>query len=63
MGVHYDPGESISVRIDRQQPSIAEFTSFSGVRSELELNRGGHIIHSNPDYPSKMILPCVDVKV
>ncbi|KAG9857673.1 alpha/beta-hydrolase, partial [Aureobasidium melanogenum] len=63
MDVHYDAGESISVRIGGQQPSIAEFTSFSGPRPEHELNRGEHIIHSGPDYPSKIILPFVDVKV
>ncbi|KAG9663668.1 alpha/beta-hydrolase, partial [Aureobasidium melanogenum] len=63
MSVHYDAGESISVRIGGQQPSVAEFTSFSGPRPEHELNRGRHIIHSGPDYPSKIILPFVDVKV
>ncbi|KAH0026096.1 alpha/beta-hydrolase, partial [Aureobasidium melanogenum] len=63
MSVHYDVGESISVRIDGQQPSIAESTSFPGPRPEHELNRGEHIIHSGPDYPSRIILPFVDVKV
>ncbi|THW90558.1 alpha/beta-hydrolase [Aureobasidium pullulans] len=63
MGVHYDAGESISVRIGGQYPSIAEFTSLSGPRPEHELNRGEHIIHSGPDHPSRIILPFVEVDV
>ncbi|KAG9571020.1 alpha/beta-hydrolase, partial [Aureobasidium melanogenum] len=50
-------------RIGGQQPSIAKFTSFSGPRPEHELNMGEHIIHFGPDYPSKIVLPFVDVKV
>ncbi|KAI5239350.1 alpha/beta-hydrolase [Aureobasidium subglaciale] len=63
IGVHNDAGESISIRIGGQYPSIAEFTSSSGPRPEHELNRGEHIIPSGPEYSSRIILPFIDVKI
>ncbi|KAJ9610628.1 hypothetical protein H2200_005405 [Cladophialophora chaetospira] len=59
MGLDFDAGETISVRVGGQYPSIAEFTSFSGPRPEHELNRGKHIIHCGADYPSSVILPFI----
>ncbi|KAH8685169.1 putative acyl esterase [Ilyonectria robusta] len=57
MGVDFDAGESISIRIGGQFPGIAEYSSFSGPRPEEEQNRGQHTIHFGAEYPSSVILP------
>ncbi|OGE48781.1 hypothetical protein PENARI_c026G03706 [Penicillium arizonense] len=59
MGVDFEEGESISVRIGGQYPSIAEYKSFSNPRPEHELNRGRHVIHCSEEYPSSVILPFI----
>ncbi|KAB8210430.1 Alpha/Beta hydrolase protein [Aspergillus parasiticus] len=59
MGVDFDEGESISVRVGGQFPSLAEYANFSAPRPEHERNKGKHIIHSGPDHPSSIILPFV----
>ncbi|KAH7313052.1 Alpha/Beta hydrolase protein [Rhexocercosporidium sp. MPI-PUGE-AT-0058] len=61
MGVDFDAGESISLRIGGQFPSLAEYKSFSGPRPEHELNRGKHFIHCGGEYPSSVILPFTPV--
>ncbi|KAH6889825.1 putative acyl esterase [Thelonectria olida] len=57
MGVDFDAGESISLRVGGQFPSLAEYKSFSRDRPEEELNRGEHTIHFGAEYPSSLILP------
>ncbi|KIV99695.1 uncharacterized protein PV09_08628 [Verruconis gallopava] len=59
MSVQFDAGETLSMRIGGQFPSIAEYKSFSGPRPEHELNRGQHKIHCGGDYPSSIILPFI----
>ncbi|OQE22440.1 hypothetical protein PENSTE_c010G08678 [Penicillium steckii] len=59
MGVDFDQGESISVKIGGQYPSIAEYKTFSGPRPKHELNRGKHTIHCSKEYPSSIILPFI----
>jgi len=59
MGVDFDAGESISVQVSGQLPSIAEFTAWSSPRPEHEKNKGAHQIHIGPDHPSSIILPFV----
>ncbi|KAK8116749.1 uncharacterized protein PG998_005030 [Apiospora kogelbergensis] len=62
MGVDFDAGESISLRIGGQFPSIAEYSSFSGPRPEHELNRGEHKVHFGGEYPSSVTLPFTPLK-
>ncbi|KAJ5892888.1 hypothetical protein N7504_009579 [Penicillium tannophilum] len=45
MGVDFEEGESISLRVGRQYPSIAKYISFCRPRLEHELNRGKHVVH------------------
>ncbi|KAH8679506.1 X-Pro dipeptidyl-peptidase C-terminal non-catalytic domain-containing protein [Tricladium varicosporioides] len=59
MGVDFDAGESICVRVGGQYPSHEEFKSFSQPRPEHELNRGKHFIHCGGEYPSSIILPFI----
>ncbi|KAK7959699.1 X-Pro dipeptidyl-peptidase C-terminal non-catalytic domain-containing protein [Apiospora aurea] len=62
MGVDFDAGESISLRVGGQFPSIAEYSSFSGPRPEHEQNRGQHKVHFGGEYPSSVILPFTPLK-
>ncbi|KAH8425125.1 CocE/NonD family hydrolase [Aspergillus melleus] len=57
MGVDFDAGESISLRVSGQFPSIAEYKTWSKPRPEHELNKGKHVVHCGGDYPSCLILP------
>ncbi|KAJ5724848.1 hypothetical protein N7493_006576 [Penicillium malachiteum] len=59
MGVEFDEGESISVRVGGQYPSIAEYKTWSKPRPEHGLNRGRHTVHFGKDYPSSVILPFI----
>ncbi|KAJ6104300.1 hypothetical protein N7523_010620 [Penicillium sp. IBT 18751x] len=59
MGVDFDAGESISVKIGGQYPSIAEYKTFSRPRPDHELNKGRHTIHCSEKYPSAVILPFI----
>lgn len=59
MGVDFEAGESISVQVGGQLPSIAEFAAWSSPRPEEERNKGTHKIHSGPEHPSSIILPFV----
>ncbi|KAK0129149.1 hypothetical protein ONS95_001084 [Cadophora gregata] len=61
MDVDFDEGESISLRVGGQFPSLAEYKSFSGPRPEHELNTGQHLIHCGGEYPSSVILPFTPV--
>lgn len=59
MGVDFEAGESISLRVGGQFPGIAEYKSFSGPRPESEWNKGAHFIHCGGEYPSSVILPFI----
>ncbi|KAJ5675751.1 hypothetical protein N7462_008648 [Penicillium macrosclerotiorum] len=59
MGVDFEKGESISVRVGGQYPSIAEYKTFSRPRPEHELNKGRHTLHCGKEYPSSIILPFI----
>ncbi|KAI9689588.1 MAG: hypothetical protein M1822_010240 [Bathelium mastoideum] len=59
MGVDFEAGESLSLRVGGQFPSIAEYKSFSAPRPEHEKNKGVHKIHCGPMHPSSLILPFV----
>ncbi|KAB8208424.1 Alpha/Beta hydrolase protein [Aspergillus parasiticus] len=60
MGVDFDAGESISLQIGGQYPSIAkDITSFSKPRPAYELNKGKHTVHFGGEYPSSVILPFI----
>ncbi|KAI0163387.1 hydrolase [Pestalotiopsis sp. NC0098] len=62
MGVDFQAGESISLRVGGQFPSIAEYKSFSEPRPEHELNRGSHTVHFGGEHPSSLILPFTPLK-
>ncbi|KAH8901714.1 hydrolase [Thozetella sp. PMI_491] len=57
MGVDFEAGESISLRVGGQFPSIAEYKAWSDPRPEHELNRGEHKLHFGRHFPCKLILP------
>ncbi|KAL4951289.1 Alpha/Beta hydrolase protein [Aspergillus filifer] len=59
MGVDFDAGETVSVRVSGQFPSIAEYKTWSKPRPEHELNRGKHFVHCGGEYPSSIILPFI----
>lgn len=62
MGVDFDAGESISVQVGGQFPSIAEYKAWSEPRPEHERNKGTHRIHCGPEHPSSVILPFVPLR-
>ncbi|KIH93623.1 hypothetical protein SPBR_04165 [Sporothrix brasiliensis 5110] len=59
LGVDYDAGESISVRISGQNPTAAEFSRWSAPRPDHELNKGEHTIYFGGQYPTSVSLPYV----
>ncbi|KAJ4506711.1 hypothetical protein HRR83_007762 [Exophiala dermatitidis] len=59
LGVDYDEGESISLRIGGQNHSAAEFTAWSVPRPDHELNKGNQTVYFGGDYPSSLVLPYV----
>ncbi|CAK7219739.1 hypothetical protein SBRCBS47491_003952 [Sporothrix bragantina] len=59
MGVDYEAGESISVRISGQNPTAAEFSRWSAPRPDHELNKGEHTIYFGGEYPTSISLPYV----
>ncbi|KAK7543031.1 Alpha/Beta hydrolase protein [Phyllosticta paracitricarpa] len=61
VSIDFDAGESVSVQVGGQFPSIAEYKSYSAPRPEHERNKGFHFIHSGPEHPSKVILPVVPI--
>ncbi|KAM5364995.1 hypothetical protein ACJZ2D_011255 [Fusarium nematophilum] len=61
MGVDYDEGESIQVDILGQYPGFTEVAAFSKPRPESEKNKGEHRVHFGGEYPSRVILPFVDI--
>ncbi|KAK6212000.1 hypothetical protein LQW54_005528 [Pestalotiopsis sp. IQ-011] len=62
MSVDFQAGESISLRVGGQFPSIAEYKSFSEPRPEHELNRGSHTVHFGGEHPNSLILPFTPLK-
>jgi predicted acyl esterase len=61
MGVDYEAGESIRVDILGQYPGWTEVALFSKPRPDYEKNKGTHIVHYGGMYPSRVILPFVDI--
>lgn len=61
MGVDYEEGQSLQVDILGQYPGFNEVAAFSKPRPESEKNKGQHNIHYGGDYPSRVIIPIVDV--
>lgn len=61
MGVDYQEGESIQVDVLGQYPGFTEVTAFSKPRPDSEKNKGEHTIHFGGEYPSRVILPFVDI--
>ncbi|KAG5660301.1 hypothetical protein KAF25_003823 [Fusarium avenaceum] len=61
MGVDYEEGQSLQVDILGQYPGFNEVAAFSKPRPESEKNKGQHKIHYGGDYPSRVIIPIVDV--
>lgn len=59
MGVDFDEGESLSMQVSGQWPSIAEYKAFSEDRPEWERNKGVHFVHCGGQTPSRVILPFV----
>ncbi|GAB1208438.1 hypothetical protein APSETT445_007187 [Aspergillus pseudonomiae] len=60
MGVDFDAGESISLQVGGQYPSISQdITPFSKPRPAYELNKGKHTVHFGGEYPSHVILPFI----
>ncbi|KNG90584.1 hypothetical protein ANOM_001519 [Aspergillus nomiae NRRL 13137] len=60
MGVDFDAGESISLQVGGQYPSISQdITPFSKPRPAHELNKGKHTVHFGGEYPSHVILPFI----
>ncbi|RJE22494.1 hypothetical protein PHISCL_05180 [Aspergillus sclerotialis] len=59
MGVDFEAGETISLQVSGQYPSIAEYKTWSKPRPEHELNKGKHFIHCGGEYPSRVILPFI----
>lgn len=48
-------------QVSGQMPIIAEYKAFSEARPAHELNKGKHLVHAGPEYPSSIILPFVPV--
>ncbi|KAK4570283.1 hypothetical protein LTR86_002363 [Recurvomyces mirabilis] len=59
LGVDFDAGESLSVRISGQNLTASEFTAWSVPRPDHELNHGTHKLHFGGEYPSWVIIPYV----
>jgi hypothetical protein len=56
MGIAFEAGESIQLRVMGQRPRLHEFSN----DSDKGLNRGKHYIHIGPQYPSHVTLPFID---
>ncbi|KAM6511469.1 PepX-C domain-containing protein [Fusarium falciforme] len=61
MGVDYQAGESIQFDVLGQYPGFTEVTAFSKPRPDSEKNKGRHTVHFGGDYPSRVILPFVEL--
>ncbi|GME26950.1 Peptidase S9/S15 [Neofusicoccum parvum] len=59
--IDFEAGESVSIQVGGQYPSIAEYKSYSAPRPEHERNKGAHRIHLGPEYPNRVILPFVPI--
>jgi uncharacterized protein len=59
MGVDYEAGESICLRVGGKNHTAAEFNAWSDPRPDHELNKGQHVVHFGGDYPSSLIIPYV----
>lgn len=63
LGVDYEAGERISLRVGGQFPSLAEYANWSAPRPAHELNHGHHSVYFGGDCPSHLILPYIPTSV
>ncbi|KAJ5370510.1 uncharacterized protein N7496_006602 [Penicillium cataractarum] len=62
MGIDFEAGETISIRVGGVFPSIAEYSAYHNPRPEEERNKGVHTIHFGPEHRSSIILPFIPLK-
>lgn len=60
MGIDFEEGQSLSVQVSGQYPLIPEYKQARPAPAESS-NKGYHKIHIGGNYPSKIILPFVDI--
>jgi hypothetical protein len=53
-GIIFQPGESIRFEVKGHEVTLPEFPALDRVPKNL--NRGTHVIHSRPEYPSSIVL-------
>jgi hypothetical protein len=53
-GIIFEPGESIRLEIKGHEVTLPEFPALDRVPTNL--NRGKHVVHSGPEYPSSIVL-------
>ncbi|KAF7528413.1 hypothetical protein G7054_g10157 [Neopestalotiopsis clavispora] len=60
MGIDFEEGESLRVQISGQYPLIPEYKQARPAPAESS-NKGHHKVHVGGNYPSRIILPFVDI--
>ena len=53
-GIIFEPGESIRLEVKGHEGTLPEFPALD--RVPRNLNRGKHVIHTGPEYPSSIVL-------
>ncbi|KIW97423.1 uncharacterized protein Z519_01007 [Cladophialophora bantiana CBS 173.52] len=53
-GIIFEPGESVRLEIKGHEVTLPEFPALDRVPGNL--NRGKHVVHSGPQYPSSIVL-------
>ena len=53
-GIIFEPGESIRLEIKGHEVTLPEFPALH--RAAVNLNRGKHVVHTGPKYPSSIVL-------
>lgn len=63
MGTQFEAGESLEVHISGRDPRNPELKDapFNPKRPASEKNKGKHQVHFGGQYPSRVILPFVEV--
>jgi len=59
-GMIFEAGESIRLEIKGHEATLPEFPALERVPTNL--NRGHHVVHSAPEYPSSVVLPLTSGK-
>lgn len=60
MGIHFEAGESILLRVQGFADQSTDFPSHINMKLD-NLNKGKHAIHFGGEYDSKVIVPVVDI--